>query len=349
MGTNEEYAKKLKERREAEQRRLLEKRKEKQVPSSRQEFALPEETSQSIRKVKTSDNISKEDIERTIATGAISAESVKKITDAPPNETDEEREARLLKVRKEVYEKHKRAIEKKYQEAKATISEKKQQEISEAEEEHKSTIDEHKSDLDETLEDNDDPSDRRDARQNYRDSVAEEEEAHKDNLASISEEYKESFDSLKDEFNTKLDDLLEQYEQDTIAIKEGTFADADLELCNREFEAETITFEALEEYESDEESSSYSRSDYEYSGGFNFIGFAMGAIGIGVVVMVGYMVLGQVTTALESTGQYNTTGISELAPVTNLISSPMFMILLFLPFMLIFLNTFRRMFRGGFV
>ena len=341
---NDDYARKLKERREAEQRRLIEKRKSRSGISNRAEYDLTEEQkSPSIEKVKANDDISKEEVEKAIAEGAVNAEAVKKISDAPPNETDEEKEARLLKVRKEIYDNHKSAIETKYQEARKTIQEKKDEELKGAEEEHKSTLESHKSDLDETLAEDDDPSYRREARQNYRDSVAEEEEAHKDNLTSIAEEYKESFDSLKDEFGTKLDDLLQHYEEDIQAIKDGTYSDADLELCQKEFEAETITFDALEEYESDD--SSYS-SDYSYSrNSFNPIGLITGAIGIGVVLMVGYLVIGQVNVALQETAQYNTTGMSEISSVIPSISSPMFMILMFLP-MIFILPMIMRMFRG---
>ncbi len=348
MANDDEYARKLKERREAEQRKLVDKRKSRNPILSKARELRSRVVFDKITIPKEDENIPKEEVEKVIKENAVSKVEVEV---APLNETDEERISRLLKSRKEVYEKHREAIEVKYQEGKLKIENALADALKEAEDEHTGNLEGFKTDLDEALEDNDDPDDRRESRNYYREQVSEENETHKEHTDEIKEEHKGSLTELKEEFETQLDELLAQHETDIKDIKSGDFNDDDLSLCIKEFEAETISFDALEEYEDDDDDSSYSSSySSSYDSGFDSFSIvrgAMGLIGIGVVVMVGFQVFRTLTDALESAeyGAMNATSSGTISVLPNL-SSPLFVMLLLLP-MLFILPIFMRTFRRG--
>jgi len=350
MGNNDEYAKKLKARREAEQKKLLEKRKSRnpiltkaRELRSRVVYDLTEKD-KSIEKTKSDEDISPDDVEKVIQDSPVEKVDTK-LTEAPPNETDEEKQSRLIKVRKEIYEKHKQAIDVKYQEGRQTILESQKQEIEEINTEHQETLDGFKEELDEGLEEYDDPQDRREVRQTYNENIKEEKELHNDNIKEKKEEHSASLKELDEEFQTKLDTLLEAYNQDVDAIKDGTYTEEELELCNTEFERETISFDSLEEYETDDDNESYS-GGYGYRDSFNPFRLVIPAIGLGVVGMVGWQVLSVVTETLETSQQYNTTSMNGVSSIVSGFPSGIVTILLFAPLVLIILPMMFRMMRG---
>ena len=255
--------------------------------------------------------ISQEEIEKTLENNSVTKEV--STLDGVPGETELEKEARLSNLRTEIYHKHKEVVSDKFEEAKEVVTKDTNKRLKKLEEEYKNNIEEHKNDLNETLESCTDADDRREARKNHRDSINEEKETFDEEKEQITKEHDEGLESLKDEYESKIEDLEEKYESDIDDIKEGYFTDNDLKLCKKEFEAETITFDTLDDYdtygESDEKpyfgSVSSENATSSAINDFNIFSLITPIIGIGVMIMIGIFVMGAVTDSLEMDNQMN--------------------------------------------
>jgi len=345
MNKDDEYAKKLKERREAEERKLVERRKARNPILS---------TARELRSTMVYDNIKIPDKQKVSETQIINQEDVDRVVEespvqkvvieeAPIDESKEDKIARILKSRKEIYEKHREAIDFKYQEGRKKIQTALDEALKQAETEHKETLDSLKTDMDESLEDNEDAEERREIRNNYKEEVKSENENYNDSVKETRDEHKTSFQELKEEFETQLDELKEQYDSDVADIETEDFDDEDLQLTAKEFEAETISFDTLDQYDTDdsEDTSSDSGSSYDGGGG-GIIKGAFMIIGGVIVATVGYQVFSTVIDAVE-TSQVNVTGTGMETMLNN--SSTFLWIIMLIP-MIFILFSVMKVFRG---
>jgi hypothetical protein len=133
--------------------------------------------------------------------------------------------------------------------------------------------------------------------------------------------------------------LKEQYDSDIADIDTEDYNDEDLKLTAKEFEAETITFDTLEQYETEESTSSDSSDSGSYDGGGGgFIKAAGMIIGGVIVATVGYQVFSTVIDAVE-TSQVNVTGTGMETMLNS--SSTILWVIMLIPMIFILFGVMR--------
>jgi len=253
------------------------------------------------------ETIPKEEINKVLEENPVTKEVP--LIDGIPGESEEEKKDRISKLRTEIYENHKKTLNDKYTEAKEIIQKDTNKRITEAEEDYQKNVEVHKSDLEEALEGCDDSDDRRYARKNHKESIKEEAESLKDQKEQILEEHDDGLDRLKEERDENLEDITEKYESDIDDIKEGYFEERDLKACIKEFEAATIKFDTLDDYDTYGEEDEESRFDtsslnatssaFDSEPSFNIFNIFIKAIPVGVMVMVGVFMMNSIKDVVD--------------------------------------------------
>ena len=302
-----------------------------------------------------SEDVSIEEVKKILEAHNMVPKEESIITQAPEGESKEEKTDRIRKIRTTIYEKHSDLISLQHYNAKDALIALFAIKLDAENKEYKSKSAERKTNLDDQLADSDYASSRKEARDNYRDLITEATDDYEDAKKEITEELSTAIESLKEEADEKIDELKSQYESDLDYIEDENFNEEDLKLCQREFEAETITFDSLEEYvepdDSDETSvdTDYS-SSYDSDSGINIFGLMSKIIGFFVVAGVGYMVLSEVNKALldvNNISNVTTDGITSTWVGISGIDTTMFFLLLAPLAVIIMWKSVRLIFNHG--
>ena len=139
----------------------------------------------------------------------------------------------------------------------------------------------------------------------------------------------------------KVDEQLRKKKYSQYIKKEG---DSYRRLSNEEIrKGDRDVHQLYDEYEEDDSSASIERR--EVHAPFSVMPLITGAIGLGVVLMVGMMVMNTVTDSLSSVSEYSnsTADYQSITMITDVFNGmpSLITIAMFIPFVMIILNMFR--------
>ncbi len=249
----------------------------------------------------------------------------------PVDESVSDSISRLKTSRKELFDSHVEIVKLKYLASQEKVAISKSVNLIKLNKKINEILIEKKNDFNEVLNDSDDAEDRRETRADYRSEVEDVKEELDDEVGEINDDIDSCLDDLKEEFDTKITELTEQFVDDEHNIVLGNFVDEDLKFCVEEFNDDNFSFDALEEYDINDEdiedgvlSSSFdedadSTSETNYSSGSG-LGAVIGSLVLmGVVGGVAIPITNDVVNSINATG----TEISS-ATFTVINSIPLF-------------------------